>query len=64
MYIQKLGKKYDKLQYTDLQHCHLPKITTLKDHFLTKETLKGSPETTETKTLYETSFNHVLNIDW
>ena len=35
-------KKYDKLQYTDLQHYHVTKIT-LKDHFLTRETLKGSP---------------------
>ena len=57
MYKQKLGK--NMINYnTDLQHYHITKITTLKDHFLTRETLKGSPETTyETRTLCETSFN-------
>ena len=37
-------QKYNKLQYTDLQGNHKTKITTLKDHFLTRETLKRSPE--------------------
>ena len=46
-------EKYDELQYTDLQHYHITKITTLENHFLTKEALKGSPKTTyETRTLY------------